>query len=302
MRRIDERADGYEDVLAHVYAVPLRAQVIGITGSPGAGKSTLVDALISIYRERGMKVGVVAVDPSSPFSGGAVLGDRVRMQRHFLDENVFIRSLATRGHLGGLSRSTADVMLIMNAWGADIILVETVGVGQDEFDVFELVDATCVVLAPGLGDDIQATKAGILEVADIFIVNKADREGADKVVHDLESMIALGEDTGGYETDHWKPRVEKTSAVRGEGIAELVAHLDAHKQWLSHSESGQRRRKTRTEARLRRWVRDMLFEKLEVKYRALIESAVQKITQGEIDPSLALQTLFELTDANPAQS
>src|SRR5690349_18874511 len=191
-RIVDERWPGHLELLQALYPHTARAWLVGVTGSPGVGKSTLVSRLIEHFRAKGQRVGVVAVDPTSPFSGGAILGDRIRMQQHFADPEVFIRSLATRGALGGLSRSAADVVRAADAWGAHVVLVETVGVGQDELEVTRTVDTTLVVMAPGMGDDVQAIKVGILECADVFAVNKSDREGADATVRDLELMIALG--------------------------------------------------------------------------------------------------------------
>src|SRR5258707_5931956 len=194
-RIVDDELPGAVPLLKELFSHTGRAWVIGVTGNPGSGKSTLVDGLIELFRARGSKVAVVAVDPTSPFSGGAILGDRIRMQRHAADPGVFIRSLATRGALGGLSRSARDIVRVLDAWGADVILVETVGVGQDELEVTRSAHTTLVVMAPGMGDDVQAIKAGILECADVFAVNKADREGADPTVRDLELMIALGAET-----------------------------------------------------------------------------------------------------------
>src|SRR5438445_1517106 len=194
-RIVDDELPAAVPLLKELFPHTGHAWVVGITGNPGSGKSTLVDGLIGILRARGSKVAVVAVDPTSPFSGGAILGDRIRMQRHAADPGVFIRSLATRGALGGLSRSARDVVRVLDAWGADVVLVETVGVGQDELEVTRAAHTTLVVMAPGMGDDVQAIKAGILECADVFAVNKADREGADATVRDLELMIALGGET-----------------------------------------------------------------------------------------------------------
>src|SRR5262245_41739013 len=217
--------------------------MLGVTGNPGSGKSTLTDRLIAAYRGQGKRVAVVAIDPTSPFTGGAILGDRIRMQRHFDDPEVFIRSLATRGALGGLSRSAADVVRVLDAWGADLVIVETVGVGQDEVEITRMAHTTVVVMAPGLGDEVQASKAGILECADIFAVNKADREGADGTARDLELMIALGGEitkAGAHSRGHaagsldvqrqevthaagqWVPLIARTVATRGEGIEPLV--------------------------------------------------------------------------------
>src|SRR5499427_10972388 len=191
-RIVDDEQPGYIELLKELFPATGKAWIIGVTGNPGSGKSTMVDRLIELLRARDAKVAVVAVDPTSPFSGGAILGDRIRMQRHEGDPKVFIRSLATRGALGGLSRSARDVVRVLDAWGADVVLVETVGVGQDELEVTRAAHTTLVVITPGMGDDVQAIKAGILECADVFAVNKADREGADATTRDLELMIALG--------------------------------------------------------------------------------------------------------------
>jgi len=211
-----------------------RATVIGLTGAPGVGKSTTTSALVSAFRALGRRVGVLAVDPSSPFSGGALLGDRIRMQEHSLDPDVYIRSMASRGHLGGLSWSTPQALRVLDAAGCDVVLVETVGVGQSEVEVAGLADTTVVLLAPGMGDAIQAAKAGILEVGDIYVVNKADRDGADSAVRELRHMLTLGERRGPGE---WRPPILKTVASRGEGLAEVVAALEEHRGWLE--ETGQ---------------------------------------------------------------
>jgi LAO/AO transport system kinase len=205
-----------------------RASVIGITGSPGVGKSTTTSVLIAALRARGDKVGVLAVDPSSPFSGGALLGDRIRMQQHATDDGVFIRSMASRGHLGGLSATTPQALRVLDAAGCDVVLVETVGVGQSEVEVAAAADTTLVLLAPGMGDSIQAAKAGILEIGDVFVVNKADRDGADATVRELRNMIALGQRGEGS----WRPPVVKTVAASGEGIDGLVRAIDEHRAWL----------------------------------------------------------------------
>ncbi|MFF5209720.1 methylmalonyl Co-A mutase-associated GTPase MeaB [Streptosporangium sp. NPDC000396] len=217
---------------------PCRARVIGLTGSPGVGKSTSTGMLVQAFRKRGKKVGVLAVDPSSPFTGGALLGDRVRMQDHATDPEVFIRSMASRGHLGGLSWATPQALRVLDAAGCEVILIETVGVGQAEVDIASLADTTIVLLAPGMGDGIQAAKAGILEIADVFVVNKADRDGAQATIRELRNMIALVERA-------WKPPIVPTVAYRGEGAEDLVDALDKHLAYLEESGELSRRRHVR---------------------------------------------------------
>jgi LAO/AO transport system kinase len=224
------------EIVARLYGATGRARVVGITGPPGAGKSTLVDRLARALRERGEKVGVLAVDPTSPFSGGAILGDRVRMQHLHTDPGVFIRSMATRGAMGGLARASHDAIDLLDAAGFDWVLVETVGVGQDEVDVVRTVDTVLVVTLPGLGDEIQAIKAGIMEIADVFVVNKADRDGADRTQRDLESMLGMGEHGA------WLPPIVPTVASLGKGVAELAAAIDRHRGFLAESGELERRR------------------------------------------------------------
>ena len=216
---VEDERDGFEDVMKEIYHHTGRAQVIGITGAPGAGKSTLSDALIKQFRKQGKTVGIVAIDPTSPFSGGAILGDRIRMNDLTLDKGVYIRSMGTRGSLGGLSRKTADAVKLMDAFGLDVILIETVGVGQSEVDIVKNADTTLVVLVPGLGDDIQAIKAGILEIGDVFCINKCDRDGADRLNVEIEMMLDLGE------AQNWRPPIERTIANKDQGVAEVVAAL-----------------------------------------------------------------------------
>ncbi len=231
MRDIDDCRSQAVEELKRLYPHTGNAFIIGITGPPGAGKSTLVDQLTAAFRLRGKKVGVVAIDPTSPFTGGAILGDRIRMNRHSCDEGVFIRSLATRGALGGLSRSTSDVALVMDALGMDIVIIETVGVGQDEVDIVKEAHTTCVVMVPGLGDDIQAIKAGILEIGDVFVVNKADREGADRTARELSVMLDMRHSVA----DGWNPQVLKTEAPRGTGIEELTEEILSHRTFFQSS-------------------------------------------------------------------
>jgi len=261
-----------------------RATIVGVTGSPGAGKSSLVDRMIAHWRARGRSVGVVAVDPSSAFSGGAILGDRVRMQAHATDPDVFIRSMATRGHLGGLARATGDAVDLMDAAGFDPVLVETVGVGQDEVDVVRAADAVCVVLVPGMGDDIQAIKAGILEIADVFVINKADREGVERAARDLEMMLSLGEH------GEWLPPILKTVAAREEGIGEVLAAVERHREHLSASGELDRRRR----AHLRLRVETILKERIVAAAdRVLgVEREVERGFEQRTDPYRVADRLF----------
>ena len=238
MRDIDDRIPAALESLKELYPQTGRAYIIGITGPPGSGKSTLVDKMVDLFRKEGKSVGIVAVDPTSPFSGGAILGDRIRMQRHATDEGVFIRSLATRGCLGGLTRSTQDIINVMDAMGKDIILVETVGVGQDEVEIVHTAHTSIVVLVPGLGDDIQAIKAGIIEIGDLFVVNKCDRDGTDKVERDLKLALEMGR----RREDGWEPLIFKTEAISGKGISELVYGIVCHKQVMEQNKFLERKR------------------------------------------------------------
>lgn len=231
MRDIDDGFASAIEEMKTLYPRTGNAYIIGITGPPGAGKSTLVDQITASYRGRNKRVGIVAIDPTSPFTGGAILGDRIRMNRHADDEGVFIRSLATRGHMGGLSRSTGDVVNVLDAMGMDVVIIETVGVGQDEIDIVRMAHTTVVVMVPGMGDDIQAIKAGILEIGDVFIVNKADREGADRTVRDLAVMLEMNPDKDRV----WRPKVLKTEASRNRGIDELVNEMESHRDYLHRS-------------------------------------------------------------------
>ena len=242
MRDIDDRIPGALESLKELYPKTGRAYIVGITGPPGSGKSTLVDKMVDLFRKEGKGVGIVAVDPTSPFTGGAILGDRIRMQRHATDEGVFIRSLATRGCLGGLSRSTQDIINVMDAMGKEIILVETVGVGQDEVEIVNTAHTSIVVLIPGMGDDIQAIKAGIIEIGDIFVINKSDREGADKMERDLRLALEMGK----RREDGWEPQIFKTEATLGKGIVEFVDGIYRHKEALEQSHVLERKLRERT--------------------------------------------------------
>src|SRR5437867_8897475 len=246
-----------ERLLAEIYPSTGRARIIGITGSPGAGKSTLVAAMTRHYRAQNKRVGIVAVDPTSPFTGGAILGDRIRMADLYTDRGVFIRSMATRGFLGGLAKATNDVVDLLDASGFDVVLVETVGVGQDEVEVIRTVQTNIVILVPGMGDDIQAIKAGIMEIGDIFVVNKADRPGADKTVTEVTMMMSLVE-----EHAEWLPPIVKTVASRGEGIVELDEALQKHFQYLATSGELDRRNRERVRIRIETLLKEKFMGRL----------------------------------------
>jgi LAO/AO transport system kinase len=265
------------------------ARVIGLTGAPGVGKSTITGALVRAYRGKGLRVGVLAVDPTSPFTGGALLGDRVRMQDHATDSGVFIRSMASRGHLGGLSWAAPHALRILDAAGFDVIMIETVGVGQAEVAIASLADSTLVIVAPGMGDSIQAAKAGILEIADIFVVNKSDRPGAQEAIRDLRTMLAMS----GYGAGDWKPPIVATTAATGEGIDELVGRLEAHAAWLG--ESGERDR--RRLARAREEVAAIAVAALRERVGALpgesqLEELAGHVASGQLDPYTAADKLI----------
>lgn len=231
IRDIDDGMPGARQTLKDLYPHTGKAYIVGITGAPGVGKSTLVDRFIQHLRAQGKTVGVLAVDPTSPFTGGAILGDRVRMQRHATDEGVFIRSMATRGHFGGLTPSTRSVINVLDAMGKDVILVETVGVGQDEVDIVRTAHTTMIVLIPGMGDDVQAIKAGILEVGDLFVINKADRDGADKTAHELRQMLEM--QSPHSEKGDWKAPIMKTDALADKGIDEVLNAIEKHRTYLT---------------------------------------------------------------------
>ena len=285
IRLIDDAQPEAEAILRELWPRTGRAQLVGITGNPGAGKSTLVDRLIAHLRAQGRTVGVLAVDPTSPFTGGAILGDRIRMQDHALDPGVFIRSLATRGQLGGLSRATSDCARVLDAMGKDVILIETVGVGQDEVEICRLAHTTVVVVVPGLGDDIQAIKAGILEVADLFAVNKSDREGADRTVRDLRSMLELSHAIG-KEAGH-EIAIVKCVASRNEGVAEVWSAIEAHYQFLKSGPGLVERETQRAKNELVEVLRDRLLsvalEKL-AQEGAHLDDLALRIARREIDP------------------
>jgi LAO/AO transport system kinase len=286
---VEDASPLLREVMAALAPHTGRAQIVGITGSPGVGKSTSTSALVTELRKAGRRVGVLAVDPSSPFSGGALLGDRVRMQDHALDPHVYIRSMASRGHLGGLAWTTPQALRVLDAAGCDVILVETVGVGQSEVEIAGLADTTLVLLAPGMGDGIQAAKAGILEIGDIYVINKADRDGADTVRRDLRSMLALGEHSEG----DWRPPILKTVASKPEGLDEVAAEIARHFAWLESSGAlaGRRTRRARDEveaiavtALRERWG--------DVHGRSELDDLAAAVAAGETDPYAAADELL----------
>ncbi|HWO09667.1 MAG TPA: methylmalonyl Co-A mutase-associated GTPase MeaB [Polyangiaceae bacterium] len=321
-RLVDDVRPGHAELLAALYERSTASWLIGVTGSPGVGKSTLTSRLVQHFRAQGGRVAVVAVDPSSPFSGGAILGDRIRMQAHWSDPDVFVRSVATRGAHGGLSRTTADIARVLAAWGARVVLIETVGVGQDELDVMRVADTTLVVQAPGAGDDIQAAKAGLLECADVFAVNKADLPGADNVAENLRSMLALGAVTasaawsagsrghsaaslsGAIEqhaaSDDWQVPVLPCVATRDEGIEPLVEQLAAHHRWCTGSALGLAQRRERLTEELYGRVREALVIEMLERHRSELDAIAQQVQRGELDPYAATRVLLERWLGRPA--
>jgi LAO/AO transport system kinase len=262
--------------------------IIGITGPPGSGKSTLTDQLTDQLRERRKTIGIVAVDPTSPFTGGAILADRIRMQRHSLDADVFIRSMATRGHLGGLARATNDIVDVMDAAGKEVILIETVGVGQDEVEVVGTAHTCVVVSVPGLGDEVQALKAGILEIGDIFVVNKSDREGANRTATELEMMLHMAPDTGG-----WVPKVYKTVATKGEGIAELVDAIFEHKAFLDERDLRKKKGRERSERAFLTLLQETLTARTIERFKrnGSMKDLIERIADRELDPYTAVEEI-----------
>jgi LAO/AO transport system kinase len=289
---IEDEALAGAVLIRDIYPRTGRAYLIGVTGPPGAGKSTLVDRLTTELRRGGQTVGVIAVDPTSPFTGGAILGDRVRMGAHYGDPGVFIRSMATRGHLGGLARATSDVALVLDAAGKDVVVIETVGVGQDEVDIVRTADISIVVLVPGTGDEVQALKAGIMEIADIFVVNKAEREGADVAVRDLQQMLRMGPEMP------WTPPVVPTTATTGEGVGDLWTTVEAHRAHLESSGDLARGRRDR----LLREVESLALEGLRGRARELLGedgSLVDDLVERRTDPYRTAAILEERIAGGP---
>jgi LAO/AO transport system kinase len=286
---IEDEADTAASLVRDIFPHTGRTYLVGVTGPPGAGKSTLVDRLTSETRKGGETVGVIAVDPTSPFTGGAILGDRVRMQAHAGDDQVFIRSMATRGHMGGLARATSDAALVLDAAGKSLVIIETVGVGQDEVDIVRTADVSIVVLVPGTGDDVQALKAGIMEIADIYVVNKCDRDGADRMVTSIESNLALQH----FGEGEWRPPIVKTEATTGKGIAELWQTIGTFR---AHSEGTRAKRlKARNEFRLRDLLTHRFMEHVEQKLLegGEFEALVERIAKRELDPYTAASDILE---------
>jgi len=294
IRDIDDGMPEVREILKRLYPHTGKAYVVGITGAPGVGKSTLVDQMVAHLRGQGKTVGVLAVDPTSPFSGGAILGDRVRMQRHSMDPGVFIRSMATRGHFGGLTQSTRSAIDVLDAMGKDYILVETVGVGQDEVDVVKSAHTTVIVVIPGMGDDIQAIKAGILEAGDIFVINKAEREGADKTLSDLRLMLDM--DQKKYDEEgKWQPPIIKTEAIFDKGVRELLDAIEDHKKYLMER-SGTllfRRRREKVYEELMDLVKNRLVQEVLSKLTETgeFDRAVDQVVAGKLDPYSACDAL-----------
>lgn len=301
-RRIDERAAGFAELVAELFPHAGRGRVLGITGSPGAGKSTLTDGLISLLRQRGERVGVIAVDPSSPFTGGALLGDRIRMQGHSGDAEVFIRSVATRGAHGGVSRSAAELVTVLQAWGASSVIVETVGVGQAELDVLGMVDTLAVVVVPGMGDEVQANKAGILEAADVLVLNKADHQGVDAAEHELAFAMSLGSEAvvtsraaatqRASRAAGWVPPIVRCVASRREGLPQLLDSLDAHGHWLSATQAGQGHRRSRGRHHFSAVLRELLADAVVQEQGARRDALLDDLLERRTSPTAAAEALL----------
>ncbi len=286
--RVENHAPGWIHLLKEFFPHTGKALTIGLTGAPGAGKSTLVDQLAKYYRKENRTVGIIAVDPTSPYTGGAIMGDRIRMQDHFSDPGIYIRSMATRGSLGGLARTTADVAMVLDASGRDIVMIETVGVGQDEVDVVRVADVTVVILVPGMGDDVQTIKAGIMEIADIFVINKSDREGAERVEREIRALQSLA-----MRADNWTPPIVKTVATEGKGATDLAAAIHEYESSLQHENLLLRRRIQNWETRLLDMLRDTLLEKARAAVSdGELSRLATEIAEHKRDPYSVIETVI----------
>ncbi|MGA9415062.1 MAG: methylmalonyl Co-A mutase-associated GTPase MeaB, partial [Terriglobales bacterium] len=291
---VENRADGWSDLLKALFPHTGKARVIGMTGPPGAGKSTLVDQLAKHYRKEKQTVGIIAVDPTSPYTGGAILGDRIRMQDHYGDAGIFIRSMATRGSLGGLARATADAATVLDASGRDLVMIETVGVGQDEVDIVRLADVTVVILVPGMGDDVQTIKAGIMEIADIFVINKSDREGAERVEREIRAMQSLA-----MRHDHWTPPIVKTVASEGVGIAELAKTIADYEAFLKKENLAFKKNVENWQLRLVEMLRDAMLEKARGQMDSgRLERYAADIAEHKRDPYSLVEEIVDGTATN----
>ena len=277
---VENRQEGWSDLLKSLFPHTGKARVLGMTGAPGAGKSTLVNQLAKLYRKENRTIGIIAVDPTSPYTGGAILGDRIRMQDHYSDPGIYIRSMATRGSLGGLARATADAATVLDASGRDLVIIETVGVGQDEIDIVRLADVTIVILVPGMGDDVQTIKAGIMEIADIFVINKSDREGAERVEREIRAMQSLA-----TRSDRWTPPIVKTVASDGVGTKELAEAIAGYEAYLQKENLAFKKNVENWRERLIEMLRDAMLEKARAQLDAgSLERYAAEIAEHKRDP------------------
>jgi LAO/AO transport system kinase len=285
---VENRSPGWRELLKALFPQSGHATILGLTGPPGAGKSTLVDRLAKHYRKQKQNVGIIAVDPTSPYTGGAILGDRIRMQDHFSDPGIYIRSMATRGSLGGLARATADVATVLDASGRDLVMIETVGVGQDEIDIVRLADITIVILLPGMGDDVQSIKAGIMEIADIFVINKSDHNGAERVEREIRALQSLA-----IRTDRWTPPIVKTVASEGTGIDELVAAIADYQAYLQKGNLAMQHKVENWQERLVEMLRDALLEKARDQLGDDVARYAAEVAEHKRDPYTLIEEIAE---------
>jgi LAO/AO transport system kinase len=284
---VENRAPGWSELLKTLFPHTGKARILGLTGAPGAGKSTLVDQLSKLYRKQNQSVGIIAVDPTSPYTGGAILGDRIRMQDHFSDPGIYIRSMATRGSLGGLARTTADVATVLDASGRDRVLIETVGVGQDEVDIVRLADVTIVILVPGMGDDVQTIKAGIMEIADIFVINKSDRDGAERVEREVRAMQSLD-----ARKDGWTPPIVKTVASEGLGTQELAAAIADYEAYLKKENLALKKNVENWQGRLVEMLRDAMLDRARAQMEhGKVEQYAAEVAEHKRDPYTLIEEI-----------